>query len=106
MIEVVDIPKMKLSDIIWKDIHYDIFCLIENFITESQPSSVIKFDEIPFGIIRDYIQLVYDTGIDFELGQCDNKDNMDMISHFETFGKTFSITGDGYYGGVTLSRIK
>jgi hypothetical protein len=106
MIEVIDIPKMKLADIKWSEIYYDIFVQTVEFIKESQPNNVIKFDEIPFGNIRDYIQLVYEIGIDFELGQCDNKDNMDMYSHFETFGKTFSITGDGYYGGVTLSRIK
>lgn len=106
MIEVIDIPKMKFSDVNWKDVMFDIRCQITKFVDEAKVTNVIEFEHIPLFVVRDFIQNVIDNGIDFELGVCDYKDNMDMRCQFDTNNKTFSVIGDGYYGGVKLIRIK
>lgn len=106
MIEVIDIPKMKFSDVNWVDVMFDIRCQIVKFIDESKVTNEIEFEHIPLFVVRDFIQNVYDVNADFELGVCDHCDNMDMRCHFDNDNKTFSVIGDGYYGGVKLSRIK
>ena len=106
MIEIVDIPKMKLSDVKWEDVMYDVRCEIVKFVDESAVTDIIEFPYIPLVVVRDFILNVYDTGADFELGVCDHCDNIDMRCHFDTNNRTFSAIGDGYYGGVKLKRLK